>query len=101
LKSSRTNQFGKHYYSSFEVFIPEPVEDDVLIADNGTSVFVKFQNGYKYIIENMGLSEFCQSPLIRMMDDGEREELYGKANEANLMIQEMAMRVGNRLTGGG
>jgi hypothetical protein len=101
LPSKRTNRFGKHFYSSFEVFIPEPVEGDVLVSDNGSSVFIKVQNGYKYLIENMDLAVFCESPLIRMMEDDDKRELLGKANEANLRIQDMARVVGNRLTGGG
>lgn len=76
--------YNPQFYSQFEVFLLKPDKDDLLRQDE-EGVFVKFQNGNRFVSEKVRLKDFLESPFCSMLNQDARNVLLERANELNLM----------------
>jgi hypothetical protein len=89
---------NKPFYSTFEVYVPEPGFDEV-VHKSEPVVMVKFQNIGRHTIESVAWEDFITSPFCDMMPEAERVTLETTISGYDWYMEEMGKAMAKMLEG--
>lgn len=97
VQSERTNRYGKHYISHFEIFIPEPELEDIRKLSKHPTIFVRFQSAGRWALQGMSITEFFRLPFANMMPDEEMNVLKSKIDAYKVHKETLAQDLADEL----